>query len=68
MERSIKRGLEQGMEQGLEQGMERGRENQLMDLVIGNLKRGRSYEQIADSLSISVAEVKSLEQKALALA
>lgn len=49
-----------------ERAEKRGREDQLMDLVIGHLKRGRSYEQIADSLMISIAEVKRLEEKALA--
>lgn len=59
---------ERATKEGMEQGMQQGREDLLIDLIVGNLRRGKSYEQIADSLMITVADVKRLEQKALATA
>lgn len=72
-------GREQGREEGLEQGLQRGREQgreecreecreeaarEKARLVVDNLARGLSYEQIAAFLGITVDETCALEAKA----
>lgn len=52
----------------MERGLQQGREQSMINLVMSNLSRGKSYEAIADFLNVSVDEVREIAEKAMALA
>ena len=56
------------MNEGIEKGIEKGREEGREGLVLQCLQSGKTCEQIADFIGISLDEVKEIEKKFLQLA
>jgi len=65
MERGIEQGIERGIEQGIERGIERGIKQGInkskIEMAQKALKKGLSYEDIADLTGLSVEEIKQID-------
>ena len=55
--------IEEGIAQGIAQGIEQGIEQTRLDIIWKKQAKGKSIEEIADALELSVAEVEALIQK-----
>ena len=53
-------GIEQGLEQGIEQGIEWGITQKQEEVIFKLFKKGKSFEEIADLLDLSIDEVKNI--------
>ena len=53
-------GLEQGLEQGIEQGLERGITQKQEEVIFKLYQKGKSVEEIADLLDLSIDEVRKI--------
>ena len=62
-DRLISKGIKQGIKQGIEQGIEQGGSAERMRVIRAKLEKGKNAEEIADSLELSVDEVKVLIEK-----
>lgn len=56
----MRMGYEKGIAEGVEEGKKEGREEGRKEVVRKLLGKGFSHEQLADTLDISVEEVKEL--------
>ncbi len=59
-EKGIAEGVEEGKKEGIKEGIKEGREEGRKEVVRKLLGKGFSHEQLADTLDISVEEVKEL--------
>ena len=57
---AIKSAKEEGIEQGLEQGIERGITQKQEEVIFKLFKKGKSFEEIANLLDLSIDEVKNI--------
>ena len=53
-------GLEQGLEQGIEQGLEQGITQKQEEVIFKLYQKGKSVEEIADLLDLSIDEVRKI--------
>ena len=53
-------GIEQGLEQGIEQGLERGITQKQEEVIFKLYQKGKSVEEIADLLDLSIDEVRKI--------
>lgn len=60
MRMGYEKGIAEGVEEGKKEGREEGREEERREVVRKLLGKGFSHEQLADTLDISVEEVKKL--------
>jgi len=58
----MRMGYEKGMEEGVEEGMKEGMKEGKKEIVQKLLRKGFSHEQLAETLDISVEDVKELAQ------
>ena len=59
-EQATSRGRQEGLKEGLQQGLQQGLEKAHMDIIQKKLAKGKSIEEIADALEISVEKVQKL--------
>ena len=57
---AIKTAKEEGIEQGLEQGLERGITQKQEEVIFKLYQKGKSVEEIADLLDLSIDEVRKI--------
>ena len=53
-------GIEEGLEQGIEQGIERGITQNKKEVIFKLFQKGKSIEEIADLLDLSIDEVRKI--------
>ena len=64
-EKSQKTGFEEGLSEGLKSGITRGRIENLKELVTKKIEKGKSDEQIADEVELSLEETRVLIKQCL---
>jgi len=60
-EEGMERGIEQGIERGIERGIKQGINKSKIEMAQKALKKGLSYEDIADLTGLSVEEIKQID-------